>query len=295
MPCPRRAVQANAGARLRSTWTTLSGQLKAVTAKIGQDSLNPDHADWLKVTIGVVSGNRLREMHLEAKKDGVHGMVAGGTGAGKSELLMTLIVGLALNYDPSVLNFVLVDYKGGGAFQPFGDLPHCVDIITNLNKSAVKRMFTAINAEMQRRQKLNADTGTKDIVEYRAKGLHLSHEPYPHLFIIIDEYAEMITDNPEFKDELDSITRVGRAQGVNLLLASQRPTGVSDQMRANIKLRICLRVEGGGHQPRNAAPPRCGLPAQRYARTRLHAGGQRKHRTDPDGLHRRKLRVRRGI
>lgn len=209
-----------------------------------QNSLDPKQADWLRVTMGVISGNRLREMHLEAKNDGVHGMIAGGTGSGKSELLMTLIVGLALDYDPSVLNFVLVDYKGGGAFQPFWDLPHCVDIVTNLNKSAVKRMFTAINAEMQRRQKLNADTETKDIVEYRAKGYHLSREPYPHLFIIIDEYAEMITDNPEFKDELDSITRVGRAQGVNLLLASQRPTGVSDQMRANIKFRICLRVEG---------------------------------------------------
>ncbi len=218
--------------------------LRVRTAEQWQDSLNAELADWLKVTIGVISGNRLREMHFEAKKDGVHGMIAGGTGSGKSELLMTLIVGLALNYDPSVLNFVLVDYKGGGAFMPFKDLPHCVDIITNLNKSAVRRMFTAINAEMQRRQKLNADTGTKDIVEYRAKGLHLSHEPYPHLFIIIDEYAEMITDSPEFKDELESITRVGRAQGVNLLLASQRPVGVTDQMRANIKFRICLRVEG---------------------------------------------------
>jgi S-DNA-T family DNA segregation ATPase FtsK/SpoIIIE len=218
--------------------------LRRNVAQKWQSSLNPKLADWLRVTMGVVSGNRLREMHLEAKHDGVHGMIAGGTGAGKSELLMTMIVGLALEYDPSVLNFVLVDYKGGGAFAPFRDLPHCVDIVTNLNKSAVRRMFTAINAEMQRRQKLNADTETKDIVEYREKGFHLSHAPYPHLFIIIDEYAEMITDSPEFKAELDSITRVGRAQGVNLLLASQRPTGVSDQMRANIKFRICLRVEG---------------------------------------------------
>jgi DNA segregation ATPase FtsK/SpoIIIE-like protein len=218
--------------------------LKADAVKKWKENLQAENADWLKVTMGVVSGNRLREMSFEAKKDGVHGMVAGGTGSGKSELLMTLIVGLALNYDPSVLNFVLVDYKGGGAFKPFEELPHCVDTITNLNKSAVRRMFTAINAEMQRRQKLNADTATKDIVEYRAKGYHLSREPYPHLFIIIDEYAEMITDSPEFKEELDSITRVGRAQGVNLLLASQRPTGVSDQMRANIKFRVCLRVEG---------------------------------------------------
>jgi DNA segregation ATPase FtsK/SpoIIIE-like protein len=223
---------------------TFLSHLRTDSNQKWQNSLNPELADWLQVTIGVVSGNRLRELQFEAKKDGVHGMIAGGTGSGKSELLMTLIVGLALNYDPTILNFVLVDYKGGGAFKPFDELPHCVDSITNLNQSAVRRMFTAINAEMQRRQKLNADTGTKDIVEYRSKGLHLTIEPYPHLFIIIDEYAEMITDNPEFKAELDSITRVGRAQGVNLLLASQRPTGVSDQMRANIKFRICLRVEG---------------------------------------------------
>ena len=219
-------------------------RLVEITRQKWAESRQPEAADWLKVTIGVVSGDRLRQMELEAKRDGVHGMVAGGTGSGKSELLMTMICGLALNYDPSILNFVLVDYKGGGAFKPFEALPHCVDSVSNLNKAAVRRMFTAINAEMQRRQKLNADTGTKDIVEYRAKGYHVNRAPYPHLFIIIDEYAEMITDSPEFKDELDSITRVGRAQGVNLLLASQRPVGVSDQMRANIKFRICLRVEG---------------------------------------------------
>ncbi len=218
-------------------------QLQQAVAQQWRTSLLASNADWLRVLLGVKSGNRLWEMNLEAKADGVHGMIAGGTGSGKSELLMTLLVSLALAYDPSILNFVLIDYKGGGAFQPFQGLPHVVDIVTNLNKSAVRRIFTAINAEMQRRQKLNADTGTKDIVDYRAKGLHLSHAPYPHLFIIIDEYGEMISDSPEFKTELDSITRVGRAQGVNLLLAAQRPTGVTDQMRANIKYRICLRVE----------------------------------------------------
>ena len=218
-------------------------QLKEVTKEQWAKSTDADLADWLRVTIGVVSGNRLREMHLEAKADGVHGLIAGGTGAGKSELLMTLIVGLALNYDPSILNFVLVDYKGGGAFAPFTHLPHCVDTITNLNKAAVRRMFTAINAEMDRRMKLCVDLGVSNIVEYRAKGYHLSHAPFPHLFVIIDEYAEMISENPEFKDELDRITRVGRSIGVNLLLAAQRPIGVTDQMRANIKYRICLRVE----------------------------------------------------
>ncbi|MGB1248989.1 MAG: FtsK/SpoIIIE domain-containing protein [Candidatus Promineifilaceae bacterium] len=222
----------------------LFAALRQATQARWEENLDAVSADWLNVIIGIASGNRIRQLNLEAKKDGVHGMIAGGTGSGKSELLMTMIIGLALNYDPSMLNFVLVDYKGGGAFQPFRKLPHCVDIVTNLNKSAVRRMFTAINAEMQRRQKLNTDTGTKDIVEYRSKNFHKTHEPYPHLFIIIDEYAEMITDSPEFRTELDSITRLGRAQGVSLILASQRPTGVSDQMRANIKFRICLRVEG---------------------------------------------------
>ena len=221
---------------------TLLSALDGLVEQEWATSRQAEEADWLAVALGVISGDRARTLHFEAKRDGVHGLIAGGTGSGKSELLMTLIVGLALRYDPAILNFVLVDYKGGGAFKPFEDLPHCVDIITNLNKSAVVRMFTSVRAEMHRRQKLNADTETKDIVEYRRKGLH-KEQPYPHLFIIIDEYAEMIEDVPEFRDELESITRVGRSLGVNLLLASQRPVGVTDQMRANIKYRICLRVE----------------------------------------------------
>ena len=222
---------------------TFLPKLTELTRKRWVASRDPAQSDWLTTVIGVASGNRPRPLKLEAKTDGVHGLIAGGTGAGKSELLMTLIVSLALRYAPDILNFVLVDYKGGGAFKPFAALPHVVDTVTNLNKAAVKRVFTAIRAEMERRQALNTTTNTKDIIDYRLKGLHHSHEPYPHLFIIIDEYAEMIGDNPEFAEELDSITRLGRAQGVNLLLASQRPTGISDQMRANIKLRICLRVE----------------------------------------------------
>ncbi len=118
-------------------------------------------------------------------------------------------------------------------------------------------MFAAIRAELDRRQAINVTTDSKHIVHYRQRGLHhppygekvvlkdktFETAPYPHLFIIIDEFAEMIAHNPEFKAQLEKITRLGRALGVTLILAAQRPSGVTDQMRANIKFRICLRVE----------------------------------------------------
>ena len=222
----------------------LAERLRQRLAVIWADSTAAERADWLSATLGIVAGNKPRTLRFSATQDGVHGMIAGGTGSGKSEMLMSLIVSMALRYDPTVLNFVLVDYKGGGTFKPFETLPHCVDMITNLNSAGVRRMFVAIRAEMERRQQLNAATGAKDIVDYRRKGYHLTREPYPFLFIIIDEYAEMIADQAEFKEELDGITRLGRALGVSLILASQKPTGVSDQMRVNIKFRLCLRVEG---------------------------------------------------
>ncbi len=232
-------------------------ELKAKTVENWQKSVTPDLGDWLKVTLGGMSGGDYRTLKFAADADGVHGLIAGSTGSGKSELLMTMIIGLALNYDPSIINFVLVDFKGGAAFEPFRDLPHCVDIVTNLAGSGVERMFAAITAELNRRQAINVATDSKHIVHYRNRALHeppygsdvtikdktYQTAPYPHLFVFIDEFAEMIAGNPEYKAQLDSITRLGRALGVTLILAAQRPTGVTDQMRANIKFRIALRVE----------------------------------------------------
>lgn len=198
---------------------------------------------WPAVTLGRSSGNKPRTLVFSTDHDGVHGLVAGTTGTGKSELLMSLIIGLAARYDPTIVNFVLVDYKGGTAFEAFRRMPHTVDVITNLQGYAGVRMFTAVRAELNRRSQLITDAGVKDIVEYRQYGFH-ERTPLPHLFIIIDEFAEMIRERPEFRGQIDSIARLGRALGVHLILATQRPSGVvSDQIRANMKFRICLRVE----------------------------------------------------
>lgn len=240
------------GSSLASTVTLLEmlnlstiDELQAFATENWKRSMTPNLSDWLNAAVGLLSGNEPRTLTFSAKADGVHGLIAGSTGSGKSELLMTMIIGLALNYNPDVLNFVLIDYKGGAAFEPFKKLPHKVDIVTNLDQSATARVFASIIAELDRRQKLNTYTNSKDIVHYRKKGLNLEpgSPPYPHLFIIIDEFAEMISGNAEYKAQLESITRLGRALGVTLILAAQRPVGVTDQMRANIKFRICLRVE----------------------------------------------------
>ncbi|MFM8320979.1 MAG: FtsK/SpoIIIE domain-containing protein, partial [Chloroflexota bacterium] len=232
-------------------------QLEARLAEAWESSTRPDQAAWAGAPLGVLSGGDIRRLVFSADADGVHGLIAGSTGSGKSELLATLILSLAAAFDPTIVNFVLVDFKGGAAFEPFRNLPHVVDLVTNLHGNAVERMFAAIMAEIHRREALNVASGSKHIVHYRKNGLHLPpygrevalrgetlrSAPYPHLFVFIDEFAEMIADSPEYKAQLNSITRLGRALGVHLVLAAQRPSGVTDQMRANIKFRIALRVE----------------------------------------------------
>ncbi len=217
-----------------------------------QASIQPEKSEWLSAPIGMISIRDIRQLVFSAKEggDGVHGMIAGTTGSGKSELLLTLIASLAAKYNPGIINFVLVDFKGGAAFEPFRKLPHCVDILTNLEANAVERMFVAIQAVMDDRSRILAKSGAKDLVEYRRKIIPRlgPDDPmprtFPHLFIIVDEFAEMIAANPDYRNQFESITRLGRAVGVTLILSTQRPAGVvTDQMRANMKFRICLRVE----------------------------------------------------
>jgi S-DNA-T family DNA segregation ATPase FtsK/SpoIIIE len=215
-------------------------------------SMEPAHQEWLEAPFGYVSNREVRRLVFSAKPggDGVHGMGAGTTGSGKSELLQTIIASLAVRYDPRIVNFVLIDYKGGATIEPFRTLPHTVDLATNLEPAAVHRIFKSIRAELDRRAKILARAGVADLVEYRRRIIpHLTvnsdlPRSFPHLFVVVDEFAEMIQANPDYRALFEQLTRLGRSFGVSLLLATQRPTGVvSDQMKANMKFRLCLRVE----------------------------------------------------
>lgn len=188
-------------------------------------------------------------IHLAENKDGPHGLIAGTTGSGKSELLQMLVSSLAIEHHPYLLNFLLVDFKGASTFGVFENLPHTVGLVSNLDKLSALRALEAIKAENRRRQFFLREHGVEDISEYHEKlyrlgALSKDWQPLPHLFIIVDEFAQMAQDMPTFLPELVATVRVGRSLGLHLILATQRPAGVvNDEMRANLNFRISLRVQ----------------------------------------------------
>ncbi|MGP3972141.1 FtsK/SpoIIIE domain-containing protein, partial [Streptomyces sp. 6N223] len=181
---------------------------------------------------------------LDIKRDGPHGLVAGTTGAGKSELLQTIIASLAVANHPEALNFVLIDYKGGSAFQDCANLPHTVGMVSDLDAHLTERALASLAAELHRRESILFRTGNKDIEDYNDdRRLRPELEPMPRLMIVIDEFASLVAELPDFIAGLVDIARRGRSLGVHLILATQRPAGVvSADIRANTNLRIALRV-----------------------------------------------------
>lgn len=177
---------------------------------------------------------------IDLRRDGPHGLIAGTTGSGKSELLQTIVATLAVANRPDAMTFVLVDYKGGSAFGDCVRLPHTVGMVTDLDEHLVRRALESLTAELRRREHLLAAAGAKDIEDYtRDPG----REPLPRLLIVIDEFASMVRDLPDFVTGLVNIAQRGRSLGIHLLLATQRPGGVvSPEIRANTNLRIALRV-----------------------------------------------------
>ena len=180
---------------------------------------------------------------LDLVKDGPHGLVGGTTGSGKSEFLRSLVAGLATHNDPTRLNFILIDFKGGAAFKACERLPHTIGTISNLDEQLANRALISLEAEMERRQRLfaAAGEGVDNITEYLATN---PPEPMPRLLLVIDEFAMLAKDFPDVLSSLVSVGAVGRTLGVHMILATQRPAGVvNNDILANTNLRVALRVQ----------------------------------------------------
>lgn len=202
----------------------------------------------LAVPLGVRAKDDIVELNLHEKAHGPHGLVAGTTGSGKSEIIQSYILALAANFHPSEVGFLLIDYKGGGMANLFAKLPHLLGTITNLDKAESMRAMASIKSELARRQRIFSDNNVNHINGYnKLFKLGRVEEPIPHLMIISDEFAELKKEQPEFMAELVSAARIGRSLGIHLILATQKPSGVvDDQIWTNSKFKLCLKVQNAG-------------------------------------------------
>ncbi len=190
------------------------------------------------VPVGALAGSTF-EVNLV--RDGPHALLAGTTGSGKSEFLRSLVASMAATSSPADLTFVLVDYKGGSAFDVCAKLPHTVGLVTDLDGHLAQRALTCLEAELRHREERLRAVGASDLIGFRVVN---REEPLPRLFVVVDEFAAVAKELPEFMASLIDIAQRGRSLGVHLLLATQRPQGViNDQIRANTNLRIALRVQ----------------------------------------------------
>lgn len=192
-----------------------------------------------------VSKSGVVYLDLHDKAHGPHGLVAGTTGSGKSEILQTYILSMATLFHPYEVGFVIIDFKGGGMVNQFKDLPHLMGAITNIDGKEIERSLKSIKAELQKRQRLFADAEVNHIDKYIRKFKSGEVEiPLPHLIVIVDEFAELKAEQPEFMKELISAARIGRSLGVHLILATQKPSGqVNEQIWSNSKFKLCLKVQ----------------------------------------------------
>ena len=208
-----------------------------------EENWNTNHADRsLCVPIGKMSGDKNIELDLVAH--GPHGLIAGTTGSGKSEMITAWLLSIAIHYHPYDVSFVIIDYKGGGLADSLEGIPHMVGKITNIGEN-INRSMVSLHSELMRRQRIFADAGVNNIKDYM-KGFHQGKfsEPLPRLLIVSDEFAELKAQEPDFMKSLISAARIGRSLGVHLVLATQNPSGiVDDQIRSNANFAICLKVK----------------------------------------------------
>lgn len=179
-------------------------------------------------------------LQLDLRQQGPHALVGGTTGSGKSEFLQAWVLGMATEYSPERLTFLFVDYKGGSAFADCVSLPHCVGIVTDLNEHLVRRVLVSLRAELHHREHLFNRKKAKDILELERAG---DPQAPPALVLVIDEFAALAKEVPEFVDGVIDIAQRGRSLGIHLIMATQRPAGViKDNLRANTNLRVALRM-----------------------------------------------------
>jgi len=179
---------------------------------------------------------------LDLATDGPHLLVAGTTGAGKSELLRTLLVGLAVGAPPAALQLMLIDFKGGSAFDRLADLPHTVGVVTDLSPEGAQRTLQSLEAELRSRERVLRASGAVDVEDHRARG-GARDRPLARLVVVVDEFATLAREQPESLDALLSIAQRGRSLGIHLVLATQRPAGiVGEALRANLSARVALRL-----------------------------------------------------
>jgi len=195
--------------------------------------------------IGVKAGDDVVNLDLNEKVHGPHGLVAGTTGSGKSEILQTYILSMATLYHPYEVGFVIIDFKGGGMVNQFKNLPHLIGAITNIDGREIERSLKSIKAEVLKRQELFTQMNVNHIDAYIKKFKNGEcSQALPHLILIVDEFAELKSDQPEFMKELISAARIGRSLGVHLILSTQKPSGVvDDQIWSNSKFKLCLKVQ----------------------------------------------------
>ena len=231
------------------------GKVEQLNANYRWKMSNPTTS--LQVPVGIDAHGMLFKLDIHEKSHGPHGLIAGMTGSGKSEFIITYVLSLAVNYHPNDVSFVLIDYKGGGLAGAFKNedtgvkLPHLAGTITNLDTLEMNRSLVSIQSELRRRQSIFNDArqqlneGTIDIYKYQKFYKDgLVKEPISHLLVISDEFAELKQQQPDFMENLISAARIGRSLGVHLILATQKPSGVvNDQIWSNSRFRICLKVQ----------------------------------------------------
>ena len=197
----------------------------------------PRRAGNLRALVGQSSVDSL---HLDLRTHGPHALVGGTTGAGKSEFLQAWVLGMATEYSPDRVTFLFVDYKGGSAFADCVALPHTVGLVTDLSPHLVRRALTSLRAELHFREHLFNRKKVKDLIELEKRG---DPECPPALVLVIDEFAALVGEVPEFVDGVVDIAQRGRSLGIHLIMATQRPAGViKDNLRANTNLRVALRM-----------------------------------------------------